>query len=456
MKQIIELKSTIIQTYIFDKKKFTETEAKKWLQDHDKHSGKVDENESSYRFRQIEPEKFDPNSFRTIEIEDGIKAVIGKLKNTEIQNIIPELKNSFSWVQESLTDRIPRQLKKHGFDENDSNLHVYLIVALHPLQNLKKEFGIVDLPRDQVLKSTYAAIDRGVNNINHRYKTDKQYKNIILDAEYESERQEYAVASNDPEIFKLVQDGFITAVSIQGTPRVYLEQCSNCIGDLCQCKLIPKGFVLGVADGDALAWVMTKDGQYNGQKIPGEPPADKNTSIEIMMTDSQVQTISLTDLNNTPRHKLHELISNNSFKDSSKNLHMAEHDPNEEEERRKKMEEMNQTITKLTADFELIKNSVNEVKASVTEVQNSAKEVKATIDTLKDTSTKLTEIQTSIKSLVATDEEAKKKFEAFEKDKKNLLEEVKNQNTPVKLTEEEIRIAKEAAIKNTPMRDFIK
>lgn len=366
---------------------------------------------------------------------------------------IPTIKNSFSWIEASLTDRIPRQLKKHGFNENDPNLHLYAVVALHPLENLRKEFGIIDIPRDEVIKSTYAAIDKGLN-INHRFGLKADYKHVILDTEFESERQEYILADNDPEIFRLIQEGYITSVSIQGTPRTYLERCSNCVIGKCECKLIPKGLVMGVNNGIGLAYVMTKNGAYYGQKIDGEPPADKDASIQIMLSESQVQTITLTELKNIPRHKLYELISNNSFKDSSKNLGMADPDPNEEQ--KKKMEEMNQTITKLTADFEQIKNTVNEVKTSVTEVQNSAKEVKATVDSLKETSTKLTDIQASIKSLVATDEEAKKKFEAFEKDKKSLLEEVKNQNIPVKLTEEEIRIAKEEAIKNTPMRDFIK
>ncbi|MCX7611852.1 MAG: phage portal protein [Ignavibacterium sp.] len=70
-----------IQTLIFSKKYFTLEEAKKWIEEHGFVDNGVDETENSYRFRQRDPEDFDPESFRTITIDTGIKAVVGKLKN---------------------------------------------------------------------------------------------------------------------------------------------------------------------------------------------------------------------------------------------------------------------------------------------------------------------------------------------------------------------------------------
>lgn len=72
--------TTIIQSILFDKEKFTLEEAKKWLEKHNFKNEKVDETDKYYRFRQREPDEFIPDSFRTIEITDGIKAIVGRLK----------------------------------------------------------------------------------------------------------------------------------------------------------------------------------------------------------------------------------------------------------------------------------------------------------------------------------------------------------------------------------------
>lgn len=58
--------STVIQTVIFDKAQWDQAKAKTWLKDHDLASGKVDETKDSLRFRQRDPDEFDPDSMRTI------------------------------------------------------------------------------------------------------------------------------------------------------------------------------------------------------------------------------------------------------------------------------------------------------------------------------------------------------------------------------------------------------
>lgn len=73
--------STTVQTLIFSKEIFdTAEQAKRWAEEHDFKSDKVDETETSFRLRQIDPDQFQEGSFRTIDITDGIKAVIGVLK----------------------------------------------------------------------------------------------------------------------------------------------------------------------------------------------------------------------------------------------------------------------------------------------------------------------------------------------------------------------------------------
>lgn len=68
---------TQIQTIIFDKEQFTEKQAKDWAQKNDMLYGYVDEKENTYRIRQREPSNFTGGSFRTINLDKGINAVIG-------------------------------------------------------------------------------------------------------------------------------------------------------------------------------------------------------------------------------------------------------------------------------------------------------------------------------------------------------------------------------------------
>ena len=71
--------STQVQSVIFEKSKYSVTEAKKWLRDNGFVAPKVDKTDRYLRFRQKEPSYFDESSFRTIPFGKGkgIKAIIG-------------------------------------------------------------------------------------------------------------------------------------------------------------------------------------------------------------------------------------------------------------------------------------------------------------------------------------------------------------------------------------------
>jgi hypothetical protein len=72
---------TEMQSLIFSKDKFkTGAAATKWALDHEFKADKVDETQSSFRLRQRDPDDFVSTSFRTIEIDDGVSAVIGRLR----------------------------------------------------------------------------------------------------------------------------------------------------------------------------------------------------------------------------------------------------------------------------------------------------------------------------------------------------------------------------------------
>lgn len=83
----VELRKTMtLQTIIISKDEFTLKQAKSWLTDHE-YKTDVDETDSSYRFRQRDPGDFVDKSFRTIDVETGIKFILGKLKKNESHSI---------------------------------------------------------------------------------------------------------------------------------------------------------------------------------------------------------------------------------------------------------------------------------------------------------------------------------------------------------------------------------
>jgi 8-oxo-dGTP diphosphatase len=68
---------TQIQSVIFSKDDFTEKSAKSWAEHNNFKFGKVDIKENTIRLRQHNPFEYKRDSFRTIELTDGVKAVIG-------------------------------------------------------------------------------------------------------------------------------------------------------------------------------------------------------------------------------------------------------------------------------------------------------------------------------------------------------------------------------------------
>lgn len=78
---------TVIQSLILSKETFpTESEARAWVEENEFDASKVDETENSFRFRQRPPEDFkedafgDGETFRTIELVEGVQATVGLLK----------------------------------------------------------------------------------------------------------------------------------------------------------------------------------------------------------------------------------------------------------------------------------------------------------------------------------------------------------------------------------------
>lgn len=80
---------TEMQTLIFSKAEGFDTREKAvaWAKEHDRRHDKVDENEKSFRLRQREPDDFQDGSLRTIEITEGVQAVVGRLKTRDCVDV---------------------------------------------------------------------------------------------------------------------------------------------------------------------------------------------------------------------------------------------------------------------------------------------------------------------------------------------------------------------------------
>lgn len=69
---------TAIQTLLFDRSAFQPSQAKAWAKKHGYRSTGLDVTENYTRIRQVDPDRFQRDSFRTIDLTDGVRAVVGR------------------------------------------------------------------------------------------------------------------------------------------------------------------------------------------------------------------------------------------------------------------------------------------------------------------------------------------------------------------------------------------
>lgn len=97
-------RATRLQSILFDRTKWTVTRAREWLRAHKKRAPISDSTDRYHRFRQLPPDAFEKDKFRTITLsaEQGIKAVIGvpKLKKNGTIN----RKRKSPWIPTTLVD----------------------------------------------------------------------------------------------------------------------------------------------------------------------------------------------------------------------------------------------------------------------------------------------------------------------------------------------------------------
>lgn len=201
-------------------------------------------------------------------------------KKHNLQEAFSSLRSEFTW----LTDDYIAKAKELA-DDADGTL--YLIRAAG--ETITDHTGEGEpyrrkLSADELNSMARTAIGKSMD-INHQpeFETDA----TILDVEFDKNRKEMQmlVVERDSQINDAIDDGKITAVSINGgMPRSEkVEQCNhNCDSNNCELCLVPQGVVLGELDGIGMTWVITdKNGLYwNGHFISSAEPGVKFTKIE--------------------------------------------------------------------------------------------------------------------------------------------------------------------------------
>ena len=84
----ISFKSTEVQVLVFSKEKFgTVASAKKWATDHNFLEKEIEEKDSTIRIKQFESDKCVEGSERTIQLEEGVKAIVCRNDDTKCAKV---------------------------------------------------------------------------------------------------------------------------------------------------------------------------------------------------------------------------------------------------------------------------------------------------------------------------------------------------------------------------------
>lgn len=159
-----EYVSTEVQSLIFDKSKFDEAKAKDWAKEHEMHAEKVDVTEDSIRLRQKDPGDFMEDSFRTIDISDGIKAVIGKPKMMEEKKDMPMDEEEKKMPKE---DEMPMEPMMPMMSKEESKEIIEITKVFNSLKNVEV-FRTGTWNGDEYSKSDLQDMVNNFNQLKHK------------------------------------------------------------------------------------------------------------------------------------------------------------------------------------------------------------------------------------------------------------------------------------------------
>lgn len=223
-----------------------------------------------------------PSIHLDLAVSKRVKGNKIKLPRKALQEAITNLRSEFEW----LTDDYISSAKKLA---EDAGGELYLVRAAS--ESITDHRGEGEpyrrkLSSEELNSMTRTAIGKSMD-INHQpeFETDA----TILDAEFDNNRKEIQmlVIERDPEINRAIDDGKITAVSINGgMPRSEsIEPCEHgCESSNCELCIVPKGVVLGELDNIGMTWVVSDpNGLYwNGHFVASAEPGIKVTKIEAL------------------------------------------------------------------------------------------------------------------------------------------------------------------------------
>jgi len=209
-----------------------------------------------------------------------IPTVHVRLTGKSLQEAVSDLRSEFAW----LTDEYITSAKKLA-EEAEGTLYLVRAAAESVTDHRSEgEPYRRKLSANELDAMTRTIIGKGMD-INHN--SDYETNAIILDAEFDKTRKEMQtlIIERDKEINSAIDNGKITAVSINGgTPRSEsIEPCNHgCDDQSCELCVVPTGVVLGELDGIGMTWVITDpNGLYwDGNFIPKATPGIKITKIE--------------------------------------------------------------------------------------------------------------------------------------------------------------------------------
>jgi hypothetical protein len=104
----------VVQSLIFAQDKFTEEQARTWIDSHEEFGNyDVETTDQSYRFRQYDPEHF--SSFRTQPFAPGVTAVLGRVKAAEaVVDAAASAKSAEAVAGWERTSRVNARIRERG------------------------------------------------------------------------------------------------------------------------------------------------------------------------------------------------------------------------------------------------------------------------------------------------------------------------------------------------------
>jgi HK97 family phage major capsid protein len=194
------VKAQDVQTVIFDQDKFTATEAKKWLKEHDMKAPEVDETENTYRFRQFDPGECSGGyATLTENMPDGVRMVVCKRKKAEAKK------------DEKKEESIDQRLQKIR----------ETFYATHNPQSMPTNFWIRDVYDDHLIVDTG---DEGIFEVGYSQDADR---NVVFDPreKWTKVEFEYVPVKADSDML------FAFGTAVKATPDGHLQGFLVTYGD---------------------------------------------------------------------------------------------------------------------------------------------------------------------------------------------------------------------------------